>query len=253
MNINEGNTPKDESKKSNYNWLFSFIIVPFIFFGYKFYKNYSAKNVAIETEINNQQIENKNQNSTNQDLILAQLRESVDISDNNTKDYASQLAAMYPGTYNVGQVANIFDYVVYNWKYVNDSRGKEDFRKASRTIKNNLTGDCDDFAILMAALIESIGGTTRISFAYNAQGEGHAFAEVLATDRKEDIQLVNNLINEVYGENSYDINFSQDEAGKCWLNLDWFGEPKHLGGKYFDFVKRTIYYPTESQPYFINE
>jgi transglutaminase-like putative cysteine protease len=29
------------------------------------------------------------------------------------------------------------------------------------------TGDCDDFAILMSSLIESVGGTTRVVFSTN--------------------------------------------------------------------------------------
>ena len=38
-------------------------------------------------------------------------------------------------------------------------------------------GDCDDFAILLGALVESVGASSRIVFAYGPGG-GHAYTEV---------------------------------------------------------------------------
>jgi transglutaminase-like putative cysteine protease len=128
----------------------------------------------------------------------------------------------------------------------------ENFRSASRTINNKFSGDCDDFAILLAALVESIGGSTRISFAYNEEG-GHAFTEVFVTDNKESMPVLVQEINKLYGTNKFRINYYEDADGKCWLNLDWFGQPQHPGGQYFDFTKRTIYYPTAQKPFYTQE
>ena len=44
-----------------------------------------------------------------------------------------------------------------NWVYVNDPAGTDYYAKASESLRL-LRGDCDDYAILMASLIESIGG-----------------------------------------------------------------------------------------------
>lgn len=60
---------------------------------------------------------------------------------------------------------------------MNDSEKTENFRSASRTINNKFSGDCDDFAILLAALLKIIKGSTRISFEYNEEGR-YAFTEV---------------------------------------------------------------------------
>lgn len=180
---------------------------------------------------------------------LQKLIEAIDYDNPITNDYAVKLASYFPGEYNIGQVCHIYDYIVKRWKYVNDSDKKENLRSASRSINNNLSGDCDDFAILIAALIESIGGETRVSFAYNNEG-GHAFTEVLATNSKEDMQSVVDKINYLYGTGSFRIHYSNDQKGRCWLNLDWFGEPQHPGGQYFKFNKRTIYYPAINSPYF---
>ena len=112
--------------------------------------------------------------------------------------------------------------------------------------------DCDDFAILLAALIESIGGHARISFAYNDEG-GHAFTEVLATNSKEDMQAIVDEINSLYGTDQFEIHYYEDTDGKCWLNLDWFGQPQHPGGQYFNYTNRTIYYPTIENPTYTQE
>ena len=64
-----------------------------------------------------------------------------------------------------------------NWKYVNDPKGFEYFSPASETIKLKLSGDCDDFAIVMAATLQAIGANTRVVMAYGEKS-GHAYAEV---------------------------------------------------------------------------
>ena len=127
-------------------------------------------------------------------------------------------------------------------------------RSASRSIRNNLSGDCDDFAILIAALIESIGGRTRISFAYNTTtGKAHAFTEVYVTTDPEYFQDIVNIICENYWPNEFSIHYTIDTEGHYWLNLDWFGNPQHPGGEYYEYTYRTIYYTTENPPYYLTE
>jgi hypothetical protein len=119
------------------------------------------------------------------------------------------------------------------------------------TIDNNLTGDCDDFAILIATAIESIGGRTRINFAFNdTTREGHAFTEVYFED---DPQELYNRINYHYQgilESLFDmpkvdkINYRADRLKGYWLNLDY--SSKYPGGSYFDYNRCTIFYPKEN-------
>lgn len=180
---------------------------------------------------------------------LDQLIKLVDVDNEITNDYAVRLASLFPGEYNINQVCRIYDYIVDNWKYVSDSSKKDNFRSASRSINNNLAGDCDDFAILMAALIESIGGTARISLAYN-ETSGHAFAEVLAVKDERKMQMIDEMISNYYSNNQFKVYCRTDSKGRCWLNLDWFGVPRHPGGKYFKYTEITTYYPTLKKPYF---
>lgn len=192
----------------------------------------------VSNEIRTQQNAVLNDDESN----LKKLIEAIDVGNPTTNDFAVRLASRFPGEYNIAQVCRIHDYIVKKWKYVSDSDKQEIFRSASRTIQNDFAGDCDDFAILMAALIESIGGDVRISFAQN-QEEGHAFAEVYATDKEEEMQILVDDMSRLYEAENFEIKYYVDERGGCWLNLDWFGEHQHPGGEYFNFEERTIYYP----------
>ncbi len=244
-------------KKGNYNWFITGILSALLFFGYKYY----VKNKDVEQKIGLDILKEKGQSQPETKISNEQIQfdnnlqaliKAVDISNETTNDFAVRLASRFPGEYNIGQICQIYDYIVKNWKYVNDSDKMENFRSASRTINNDFSGDCDDFAILLAAMIESIGGDSRISFAYNEK-EGHAFTEVLATNSKEEMQAIVDEINALYGTDQFEINYSEDSDGKCWLNLDWFGRPQHPGGQYFNYTQRVIYYPTLEKPIYILE
>ncbi len=106
-----------------------------------------------------------------------ELVESCNYSNSILRNKAVSIAGKDEGTYNLGQICNIFDYCYNNWKYVNDPRGTEIVEYASNTISNGLNGDCDDFAVLVCSMILSIGGEARINYAYDSDS-GHAFTEV---------------------------------------------------------------------------
>ena len=194
------------------------------------------------------------QNNEIYDFNLDQLIAAIDYENEITNDLAVRLAWNSPGPYNVYQICHIYEYVLRNWKYVNDTNKnykRDNLRSASRSINNNLCGDCDDFAILIAALIESIGGSTRISFAFNDIQGGHAFTEVSFADNWDQLQSGINLICSFYNMN-FNISYYLD-SGRYWLNLDWLGNQQHPGGEYYNFKYRTIYFPTIPNPTYKNE
>jgi hypothetical protein len=57
----------------------------------------------------------------------------------------------------ISQICSIFDFIYKGWNYSLDPFGQEYFEKAGVSIYT-LTGDCDDYAILMVSMIRSIGG-----------------------------------------------------------------------------------------------
>lgn len=168
-----------------------------------------------------------------------QLMNACNYTNASVRNTAVNIAGQSPGTFNLGQICDIFDYCYNNWKYVNDPKAREVVEYASTTLSNGLNGDCDDFAVLLCSMILSIGGEARINYAYGADG-GHAFTEVNIgrTDKHE----INNYISKRYKRvyNRDGIWSRTDSKGNKWLNLDWFA--KHPGGKYFDYRKGTSFY-----------
>jgi len=246
---------KKVSKKRYILWLFLLMVSAFFLGGFMYFNNTKKSPTEKNISSNDGKTPGRYKNEKNDDIYqnrLNSLISAVDITNETTNDYAVRLASKFPGEYNIAQVCNIFDHIVKKWKYVNDSDKTENYRSASRTINNKFSGDCDDFAILLSALIESIGGYTRISFAYNQQG-GHAFTEVLIAKNKKEMNDVIDDINALYRTKKFKINYTIDKKGRYWINLDWFGKPQHPGGQYFEYKNRTIYYPALDNPMYEQE
>lgn len=167
-------------------------------------------------------IDNYNIQGNMRNLIIA-----CDYDNATVRNNAVALVSMSPGSFNLGQICDIFDFCYQNWSYVNDPISKEYFAKASETLKNGLNGDCDDFATLICSMILSIGGEARISFAYTS-GNGHAFTEVnIGTTDRNDVM---NYMNARYGQSDL---WHKEENGNWWLNLDWQGQ--YPGAKYWNY------------------
>ena len=118
----------------------------------------------------------------NVDEITREINLKLNIPNPTVEDKGSNLVLDYPGDRTIGQICSIYNYMVGNWSYKADTRGIEVFQYSNKSLENGEgrysgQGDCDDFSILMASLIESIGGTSRIVLAYGPNG-GHAYTEV---------------------------------------------------------------------------
>lgn len=169
---------------------------------------------------------------------IVKLKDSMDYESPITRKFYLSLASKSPGSYNIGQISAIYSYIYSNWKYVNDPLSREYFSKASESIENNLTGDCDDFAILMATCIQGIGGESRIVFAENSSGK-HAYAEVkIANNERVTSQVIDGM-RAVYQKNIGTIHYKNSSNGEVWLNLDWNGATP--GSKYFDSDREWIF------------
>ena len=176
---------------------------------------------------------------------------------------ALDISGNYPGDYTVDQVSAIFSYIISGdnqkkgWSYVADPRGVNDFFYANETLKRGEkancvgVGDCGDFGILMSALVESIGGTTRIVLASNNTTGGHAYAEVYLGQLNKPNSQVDAVINWLKQQFETDkifvnINTSTKEV---WLNLDWWPDEKGTprpGGPFFTGDKNIVLYIREN-------
>lgn len=121
----------------------------------------------------------------------------------------------------VVQILQLKEYVFNNWHYVFDpDTGTDTWRSAEATISlkynNKYSGDCDDFAILMASFARQIGLESRMVGGFSGKS-GHAFAEFLLP--KKDNKLRDKL-------NANNIDYRKDFRG-VWVSLDWFKGTDH--------------------------
>lgn len=170
---------------------------------------------------------------------LEMLEEACDFNLPYTKSFANGLAAKSEGDYQsmgIEQVCEIFDYCYNKWRYVSDPAEQEYVARASETIYASLTGDCDDFAVLLASCVLAIGGKTRITTAYNSNS-GHAFAELDITEM--DRNHIIDAINKHFGERIITDIATKNENGRVWMNLDW--QASYPGGNYWAYSRRSVY------------
>lgn len=171
------------------------------------------------------------------------IKNAMDYTNPVTRDFAvSLIPNSHEGNYNIAQICDLWDTVYNKWTYVNDPQGSEYFSPASRTIRLGLKGDCDDFAITVGSIVQSIGGSTRVVTAYNAKS-GHAYPEVLVCKSEACIKKVASYISKRYKSKGIAYHTrTKDGVTQYWLNLDW--QSRQPGGNFFhDSGELTFYYP----------
>ncbi|MCW7076290.1 MAG: hypothetical protein OCU18_03215 [Candidatus Syntrophoarchaeum sp.] len=127
------------------------------------------------------------------------------------RDEAVSAATAYPGEYNIYQVCSIFDHVSESIEYVSDPPEEEYWQTPTETLHRR-RGDCDDYAILIAAMIEAIGGTGRIYLT-----DDHMFAAVFVGDEAR-CEKVRDAVRAYYNT-PLTVYFIEDEYG-AWMVLD---------------------------------
>jgi hypothetical protein len=201
--------------------------------------------------------------SGTQEKNIGELKRTLDARvepDNpRVRDEAVVLALKYPGEKSIEQIVSIYDYLKNGdeskkgWGYVSDPRGIDDFMFANQTLRNGERancvggGDCDDFAILMSALVESIGGTTRIILARNNSTGGHAYTEVYLgqldnSDSGDQVEDIIDWLKEKLDADKIYTHIDTDTKD-VWLNLDWGPDEKgfaHPGGPFYQGDKHIV-------------
>jgi hypothetical protein len=151
---------------------------------------------------------------------------AMDPNEATTRNTAVKIAAAEPGAFNIEQVARIWTHVRGRWRYVNDPRGGEYFARASESIANEYAGDCDDFAIVLSAMLGAIGGNARVVL-MNGPAGGHAYAEVCVPSPVEEVvtRLSRHYRRKwdpyVGRQRITNVHYRSDEMCPLWLNLDW--------------------------------
>jgi hypothetical protein len=194
------------------------------------------------------QFDKKNKEFTNED----RLRMAIDYQNEKVRNFAINIAVMHFEEYVSGsnrkviQCLSVFREIRKRWVYVHDPAFEDYYARASETLKqmefdNRFKGDCDDYSILMAACIKSIGGEVRLVRTTVKREDGtetgHIYPEVRIGDEK-DLEMISYLIKEelfTLESKNKDIFYHQDEAGDIWLNFDY--NDYYPGGKYQSAIR----------------
>ncbi|WP_321506150.1 transglutaminase family protein [uncultured Methanoregula sp.] len=181
--------------------------------------------------------------TSSEDRKATVIRDAIDSRDPVTRDFAvSLIQKPHGGPFNLAQICDLWEAVYSRWTYVDDPNSGDYYSPASHTIALGLKGDCDDFAIVVAAMIESVGGDARVIYASNGTA-GHAYPEVYIGTTKEEFEAAAAYIRQRYRIADVGCHITNGPAGpRYWLNLDWWS--RYPGGRFFaDDGVRIAYYP----------
>ena len=142
--------------------------------------------------------------------------DSVDVaaaSDEATEDFGAG--------FSIGKACAIFDYLDANIQYTTDPGDGDTWYSPDETLET-MTGDCEDYAMLLAAMAEHEGGISRIYLTAD-----HAFAAIYVGNTSSDMDRAAADVREYYGI-AVRIHYFLDDNG-YWLIADPLGS-FHLGG-----------------------
>lgn len=143
----------------------------------------------------------------------------------------------------------IYEYVNQKWQYYDDPAGREYLAKPKETIENGYKGDCDDYAICLAALLKAIGLNVRLTSMID-DWSGHLYPSFLIdedflrdyeTEESQkfycDVRYASYNDKDIQFKEEYDKHF---DAYLYWLIMDW---KDNYGGSnyYLDDINKVIY------------
>lgn len=163
-----------------------------------------------------------------------QIREAIDYMNPDVRNFAVEAAqanfydrSLYREYGNVIRYFSIFKEVV-QWTYIPDPVGEEYYAYASETI-HHLSGDCDDYSILMAACIKAIGGEVRL-----IHTKSHIYPEVKVSHKRDFDKIVDLIKRKLFFKESLGgtIYYHVDRDDYVWLNFDYTS--RYPGGPFMD-------------------
>jgi len=159
---------------------------------------------------------------------------------------AAEIAARFPGGFSIFQAAAAFDFVHNNVTYLAEPAGEDRWQSPAETLRL-LTGDCEDYTLLLSALLTAMGGQTR----FHVETD-HAFLSVFIGG---DPQPATDSLSRYYNTDLRTVSFG-DRFGQ-WLCADATdsaflgalplgGEPLTTGG--WGLTNTTVHYPVDIIP-----
>lgn len=138
------------------------------------------------------------------------------------REAVAQAISKHPGQFSVNQLLDIYDWVHDNVFYHNVPLDMYPPYPPNETLSTK-SGDCKNQAVLIASMVEAVGGSARILLVPDCT---HAFAEVYL-GRESDLANLNDAIDAHYslgGQNmNWHITTSENNGTEYWYIFDTAG------------------------------
>lgn len=173
--------------------------------------------------------------STNEEPYYSTFCDKINPYDLSVREAATKAIRNDPGSYSVTQLFDIYDWVKSNIIYQNVPLiGIPYPAKETLTTKS---GDCKNQAVLIASMIEAIGGTAKVVVDPSCE---HAYAIVRFGSAEDDFSWFPGSVAEHYGKD-VEIQYITNKDG-IWIIFDPAGE-EYPGNTLSECSgDRTIYY-----------
>lgn len=151
------------------------------------------------------------------------------------------------GNFSINQVLDIWDSTNQNWHYIGYPDEYIYYSNASDLISGNLAGNCLNFATVISATVEAIGGRSRVVKGLMPNRTWHAYSEVFIGNSPSEVEPIIEYVNERY---SLKDAWGHEEVNsngitEYWLNLDnWDKKPGYP--RFDDNGEYWVYYPDGS-------
>jgi len=168
-------------------------------------RSFTVESLTEKTPVFYTHVKNELWSRTN-DLMEAHIPEVRAIAD--------EIQDRYGQKYTVNHMAAAFDYVRRNIEYEIELPGEDHWQSPTETLEKG-TGDCEDHSILLASIIENLGGTPRMNVI-----AGHAFLTIYIGETEADARDVWDSVEEYYDTSL--LPCWMDDNG-FWLVADTLG------------------------------
>ena len=162
--------------------------------------------------------------------LQKRIQQKIDYKDSVVRNFAVEHSLLYFDEYytKYRQICRQFSLIKYikdNYKYVSDPSGFDYFATPDESIQL-MAGDCDDYSILMASTLKSIGVDVRIIWAPN-----HVYPEMYCGNKNQFDKYVNAIYTCFPEEvKNKQLCYRLDKNDEYWLNLDF--TDKYPGAPY---------------------
>jgi transglutaminase-like putative cysteine protease len=163
--------------------------------------------------------------------IYRKVNDLIEPDDPEVVSIADQVSEGLGDSYNLYWIASLFEWVLIELEYQSDPSENDVWSPAGDTC-SLLSGDCEDFSIVIASVVEHWGGNARFYIISK-----HAFAAVYVGPPEMDTNAVASSLNTFYGTSTR-YSWFKDDLG-YWIIADGTAS-QHLGGLPYNGVATDL-------------